>query len=85
MKGFILPIDDFSRVAEARRLAMTIAREEGLDEASIAAAELVATEMATNLWKHAKSGEIQMARLTGHGSARRGPPFHRSRSRDREH
>jgi anti-sigma regulatory factor (Ser/Thr protein kinase) len=64
-----LPVDDPSRVAEARRLAMTTAREEGLDAAGIAAAELVATEMATNLLKHAKGGEIQMARLSVQGAA----------------
>jgi anti-sigma regulatory factor (Ser/Thr protein kinase) len=66
LTGF-LPIDDASRVAAARRLAMTAAREEGLDPASIASAELVATEMATNLWKHAKNGEIQVARLSTQG------------------
>jgi anti-sigma regulatory factor (Ser/Thr protein kinase) len=65
--GF-LPMDDPSRVASARRLAMTIAREEGLDPSSIAAAELVATEMATNLLKHAKAGEMHMARLSTQGS-----------------
>jgi len=63
-----LPIDDASRVAEARRLAMNIAREEGLDQSSTASAGLVATEMATNLWKHAKGGEIQVARLSCQGS-----------------
>jgi anti-sigma regulatory factor (Ser/Thr protein kinase) len=67
LTGF-LPIDDPSRVAEARRVAMKIAREEGLDPASVASVELVATEMATNLWKHAKGGEIQLSRLSGHGS-----------------
>jgi anti-sigma regulatory factor (Ser/Thr protein kinase) len=63
-----LPIDDPSRVAEARRLALTIAREEGLDQARIASAELVATEMATNLLKHAKGGEMHISPLSGHGS-----------------
>jgi len=62
--GF-LPIDDPSRVAEARRLAMTVAREEGLDPHRIDDAGLAATEMATNLWKHAKGGELQVSRLAG--------------------
>jgi anti-sigma regulatory factor (Ser/Thr protein kinase) len=66
LTGF-LPIDDPSRVAAARRLATIAAREEGLDQASVASAELVATEMATNLWKHAKGGEIQLARLSAQG------------------
>jgi len=61
-------MDDPSRVAEARRLAFTIAREEGLDQAGISSAELVATEMATNLLKHAKNGEIHIARLSTQGS-----------------
>jgi anti-sigma regulatory factor (Ser/Thr protein kinase) len=60
-----LPIDDPSRVAEARRLAMTIAREEGLDAQRIGDAGLAATEMATNLWKHAQGGELQVSRLAG--------------------
>jgi anti-sigma regulatory factor (Ser/Thr protein kinase) len=60
-----LPIDDPSRVAEARRLAMKIAREEGLDDPHVGDAGLAATEMATNLWKHAKSGELQVSRLAG--------------------
>jgi len=67
LTGFI-PVDDSSRVAEVRRVAMTFAREEGMDPASIASAELVATEMATNLWKHAKGGEIHVARVSIPGS-----------------
>jgi anti-sigma regulatory factor (Ser/Thr protein kinase) len=63
-----IPIDDPSRVAEARRVAMKIAREEGLDQASVGSAELVATEMATNLLKHAKGGEIQVTRVSGQGA-----------------
>jgi anti-sigma regulatory factor (Ser/Thr protein kinase) len=60
-----LPIDDPSRVAEARRLAIAIAREEGLDDPLVGDAGLAATELATNLWKHAKGGELQVARLAG--------------------
>jgi anti-sigma regulatory factor (Ser/Thr protein kinase) len=63
-----LPIDDPSRVAEARRVAVKIAREEGLDRACMSSVELVATEMATNLLKHAKGGEIQVTRIAGQGS-----------------
>jgi len=60
-----LPIDDPSRVAEARRLATKIAREEGLDEERTRDAGLAATELATNLVKHAKGGEIQISPLSG--------------------
>ena len=49
-------------------MAMKIAREEGLDQASVGSAELVATEMATNLLKHAKGGEIQVTRVSGQGA-----------------
>jgi anti-sigma regulatory factor (Ser/Thr protein kinase) len=62
-----LSIDDPSRVAEARRMAVGMAQEEGLDESSIANIALAVTEMATNLWKHAKNGEIHLARLSRHG------------------
>jgi len=64
-----LPIDDASRVAEGRRLALTVARVEGMDQAAIASAELIASEMATNLSKHAKGGELMMERLSTQGSA----------------
>jgi anti-sigma regulatory factor (Ser/Thr protein kinase) len=64
-----LPIDDASRVAEARRLAQTVARAEGMDQAGIASAELIASEMATNLWKHAKGGELLIERHSAHGSS----------------
>jgi anti-sigma regulatory factor (Ser/Thr protein kinase) len=67
LTGF-LPIDDPSRVAEARRLGMTVARGEGLGEADIASVELVATEMATNLWKYAKGGELNVTPVFGRGS-----------------
>ena len=62
------PIDDPSRVAEARRAAGKIAREEGLDELRCANAELVTTEIATNLVKHANLGEIHLAGLSGIGT-----------------
>jgi anti-sigma regulatory factor (Ser/Thr protein kinase) len=62
-----LPIDDLSRVAEARRLAITTAREEGLDETMAGDVGLVATEMSTNLWKHSRNGEIHIERLSRRG------------------
>lgn len=42
---------------------MKIAREEGLDDQRVSAAGLVATELATNLLKHAQGGEIQISPL----------------------
>lgn len=47
-----------SQVAEARRGAARMADLSGLDSTRIAQVELVVTEMATNLVKHAQAGEI---------------------------
>jgi anti-sigma regulatory factor (Ser/Thr protein kinase) len=63
------PIDDASRVAEVRRRVAAIAREEGLSETASAQAEVVATEIATNLFKHAKQGEMHLASLFQCGRA----------------
>jgi anti-sigma regulatory factor (Ser/Thr protein kinase) len=63
----ILSINDVSRVAELRRLAVTAAREEGLDEMLTSNAGLVATEVATNILKHASSGWVQITRLQERG------------------
>jgi anti-sigma regulatory factor (Ser/Thr protein kinase) len=46
-------------------MAKKIAREEGLAEEHTGNAGLVATELATNLLKHAKGGELQIAQLSG--------------------
>jgi anti-sigma regulatory factor (Ser/Thr protein kinase) len=63
------PIDDPSRVAEVRRFAGAIAQKEGLDDTACANAEVVATEIATNLVKHATQGEIHIASLSESGRA----------------
>ncbi len=57
----IATIADPSQVAEARRAAVNLAQARGLDEAARARVALVATEMATNLLKHAGRGDIVMA------------------------
>jgi anti-sigma regulatory factor (Ser/Thr protein kinase) len=53
-----LIVNDESQVAEARRETTTIARQQGFDEADSGRVALVATELATNLVKHASGGEI---------------------------
>jgi anti-sigma regulatory factor (Ser/Thr protein kinase) len=58
------PADDPSRVAEIRRAAAHAAREEGLDDTLTANAALVATEITTNLLKHAKDGEVFLSKLS---------------------
>ncbi|WP_128436305.1 ATP-binding SpoIIE family protein phosphatase [Streptomyces cyaneus] len=53
-----VPVHDSTRVRDARVAAGSAARQAGLAEHRIAAAELVATELATNLLKHAGGGRI---------------------------
>ena len=61
------PVDDISRVAEVRRAAAALAREEGLDETLEANAALIATEICTNLVKHARNGEVFLSVLSDRG------------------
>lgn len=54
----IAVIADASQVAVARRLALGFARNLGFGETALARVALVATELATNLVKHAGAGHI---------------------------
>jgi anti-sigma regulatory factor (Ser/Thr protein kinase) len=51
-------VNDESQVAEARREAAAIARQQGFNEVDAGRVALVATELATNVVKHAREGEI---------------------------
>ena len=51
-------VEDRSQVAELRRAAVELAQRGGFDEPSAARVALVATEMATNLLKHAGRGQV---------------------------
>ncbi|HEX3954894.1 MAG TPA: anti-sigma regulatory factor [Stellaceae bacterium] len=51
-------VTDRSQIAEARRAAATLAKAGGLDENGSGRVALAATEMATNLLKHAGGGEV---------------------------
>lgn len=53
-----VPVRDSTRVRDARVAAEDAAALAGLDERSTAAVSLVATELATNLLKHARDGEV---------------------------
>jgi anti-sigma regulatory factor (Ser/Thr protein kinase) len=53
-----LVVNDESQVAEARRNVVAIARQQGFNEVDAGRAALVVTELATNLVKHARGGEI---------------------------
>lgn len=65
----LIGIDEASRVSEARRHAMTAAREEGMDETETAEVGIIATEAATNLLKHARLGKLYVAPLSACGGA----------------
>ncbi|AXE83526.1 anti-sigma regulatory factor [Streptomyces sp. Go-475] len=53
-----VPVRDATRVRDARVAAEGAAALAGLDERRTAAAALVATELATNLLKHAEGGQV---------------------------
>lgn len=59
----IAKVADPSQVSAARRAASDLARDHRFDENGVARIALVATEMATNLLKHAGEGEIVMDRF----------------------
>jgi anti-sigma regulatory factor (Ser/Thr protein kinase) len=62
-----VPLDDRSRVGEARRLAAVLAAEAGLGEAARSDVGIVATELATNVLRHAGRGTLVMRRLADAG------------------
>lgn len=53
-----LPVADESQIGEARRLAGAYARAIGCDATEVGRIEIVASELATNLWLHARGGEL---------------------------
>jgi anti-sigma regulatory factor (Ser/Thr protein kinase) len=58
-----IPIEDESRVGETRRAARGLATAIGFDESDVGRVALAATEMATNIVKHAGAGELVMRRI----------------------
>jgi anti-sigma regulatory factor (Ser/Thr protein kinase) len=52
------PMGDASRVGEARRHAMQVAQEAGLDEVQTGQLALVVTELGNNLVRHAQQGRL---------------------------
>jgi hypothetical protein len=52
-------VRDTSEVGEVRRAAAALARDNGLAERIVAHVALVATEMSTNLLKHAGGGVVR--------------------------
>ena len=73
----ITAVNDASQVAEARRLVSAYARRAGVTEARIGDVAIVVTELATNLLKHAGSGQILATqRDDADGVERRQGPRH---------
>lgn len=62
----VLLIEDVSQVGHARRTAQQFAEHLGFDETDAGRVALVATELASNILKHADHGELHV-RATGNG------------------
>ena len=60
-----VPVDDASRVGQARRCAVHVAQTVGFDEDDTGRVALVATELATNMVKHAGGGTLQVQAISG--------------------
>ena len=78
----VLPVEEESQVGHARRVAHGMARELGFDEADAGRVAIVATELATNLLKHAGHGALHLRTLAANPgfameliSVDRGPGF----------
>lgn len=65
----IIDVTESSQTGEARRIAAEFAQELQLGELRSGAAALAATEMATNLVKHAGNGTMLLQRIRENGSS----------------
>jgi anti-sigma regulatory factor (Ser/Thr protein kinase) len=67
LKSLSIPITEPSQVGEARRVAQRLGTQFGFDEKRLGDLGIVATELATNLYKHAKGGELLLRKLEQDG------------------
>jgi anti-sigma regulatory factor (Ser/Thr protein kinase) len=81
----IVLIEDSSQIGQARRVALKESARAGFDETDAARVALIVTELATNVLKHARTGEIHVAVVPGMGAqgvevtaVDRGPGFNLS-------
>jgi anti-sigma regulatory factor (Ser/Thr protein kinase) len=63
----VVAVDDATHTGEARRLAATLARQAGLGEEREGRLAVVVTELATNLVKHAKGGQLLLRAVGASG------------------
>ena len=56
----VLPIEDSSQIGHARRTAQQLAERNGFDATDCGRVALVATELASNILKHATRGELHL-------------------------
>lgn len=64
----IVAIEEPTQVGQARRVAQQAAVEAGFDETDSGRVALIATELATNVLKHATSGAVHVAVVPGDGA-----------------
>ncbi|RZL07804.1 MAG: hypothetical protein EOP40_14940, partial [Rubrivivax sp.] len=64
-----VPVHEISQVGEARRLAVQAAQALGFDEVAAGRVALVATELGTNLVRHAQRGQLLIASIEREGGA----------------
>ncbi|HEY8355916.1 MAG TPA: ATP-binding protein [Ramlibacter sp.] len=63
----VFPMEDPSRVGEARRHAVQLAHECGFDDIEAGRLAIVVTELGTNLLRHARSGRLLLSTRTARG------------------
>ncbi len=78
----VLSIDDSSQVGHARRTAAQLAESLGFDDVDVGRVALIATELTSNLLKHAQRGELHLRAIGAQAftgleiiSVDRGPGF----------
>lgn len=64
----IIAIEEASQIGQARRAAAQVAASCGFDDTDAGRVALVATELATNVLKHAKGGEMHISAVPGEGA-----------------
>ncbi|AWY44344.1 ATP-binding protein [Pseudomonas putida] len=65
----VLAIEDSSQIGHARRIAQQLAEKNGFDSVDAGRVALVATELASNILKHANRGELHLRVLPRVGGA----------------